>query len=87
MATKRDFYDVLGVPKNATEDDIKKAYRKLAMKHHPDRNQGEGAKASKLRARAPEAFRELVQADIDANGPVRHVVVSPDRLLAVLEQE
>jgi molecular chaperone DnaJ len=57
---KRDYYDILGVPRNADEADIKKAYRKLAMKHHPDRNQGDGAQASEAKFKeANEAYEML----------------------------
>src|ERR1043165_212970 len=60
---KRDYYDILGVAKNASEDDIKKAYRKLAMKHHPDRNQGDGAKKSEEQFKeAKEAYEMLSDA-------------------------
>lgn len=55
---KRDYYDVLGVPKTATEDDIKKSYRKLAMKYHPDRNQGDKASEEKFKE-AKEAYEVL----------------------------
>jgi molecular chaperone DnaJ len=45
MTTKQDFYDVLGVAKNASDEEVKKAYRRLAFQHHPDRDKSEGADA------------------------------------------
>ena len=57
MAEKRDYYEVLGVEKNATDDDLKKAYRKLAKKYHPDVNPSEEA-AEKFKE-ASEALRRF----------------------------
>ncbi len=54
MATKQDFYTTLGVPKDASADDLKKAFRKLAMQHHPDRNPGD--------KQAEAKFKELNEA-------------------------
>ena len=60
---KRDYYETLGVAKNASEEDIKKAYRKLEMKHHPDRNQGDDAKKAEERFKeAKEAYEMLSDA-------------------------
>jgi molecular chaperone DnaJ len=57
---KRDFYEILGVPKNASDEEIKKAYRKLAMKHHPDRNQGDTTKGAEVKFKeAKEAYEML----------------------------
>lgn len=63
---KRDYYDVLGVPRNAGEEDIKKAYRKLAMKFHPDRNPGdqEAEERFKEAAEAYEVLRDQEKRDI-----------------------
>lgn len=55
---KRDYYDVLGVSKNASSDEIKKAYRKVAVKYHPDRNQN-NAEAEQMFKAATEAYEVL----------------------------
>src|SRR6195256_3201153 len=54
MASKRDYYEVLGVERNTGVEDLKKAYRKLAVKYHPDKNPGDAA--------AEEKFKELGEA-------------------------
>ena len=49
MADKRDYYDVLGVSKDASADDLKKAYRKLAKQYHPDMNPGDKTAEAKFK--------------------------------------
>jgi molecular chaperone DnaJ len=56
--SKKDYYDILGVTKNSSPDEIKKAYRKLAMKYHPDRNQGDKTAEAKFKE-ASEAYQVL----------------------------
>ena len=72
MATKRDYYEVLGIDRNASDEDIKKAFRKLAFKYHPDHNQEDAS---------GEAFKEINEAyevlSDRRNGPLTTATVMP----------
>ena len=62
MSSKRDYYEILGVSKNASKDDIKKAYRQMAIKYHPDKNPGDKVSEEKFKE-AAEAYDILSNDD------------------------
>ena len=64
--TKRDYYEVLGVDKSSSADQIKSAYRKLAVKYHPDKNKGDKAAEVKFKE-ASEAYHVLSNQDRKQN--------------------
>ena len=63
MANSKDYYDILGVSKSASEDDIKRAYRKLARKYHPDLNKDNPKEAEEKFKEVNEAYHVLSDAD------------------------
>ena len=62
MASKRDYYEVLGVKKDSSADEIKKAYKKLALANHPDRNPGDQTAIDRFKE-AAEAIEVLSESD------------------------
>lgn len=65
MSGKRDYYEVLGVSRTATDQELKQAYRRLAVKHHPDKNQGDPAAEEKFKE-ISEAYQVLSQPEVRA---------------------
>ena len=78
---KRDYYEILGLTKGSSADEIKKAYRKVAMQYHPDRNPGDKAAEEKFKE-AAEAYEVLSDADKRA----QYDRYGRSRLLEVLVQ-
>ena len=80
---KKDYYEVLGLSRTASEDEIKRAYKKLAMKHHPDRNPGDHTAEVRFKD-AKEAYEVLSDADKRAAFAEAHAIIQK-RLRAFLD--
>ena len=81
---KRDYYDVLGVDRGASEGDLKKAYRRLAMKFHPDRNSDDPQAEEKFKE-ATEAYEILTdQEKREAYDRFGHAGVDPNQGLSLI---
>ena len=84
--TKRDYYDILGVAKSASKDEIKKAYRKLALKYHPDKNKDNKAAEEKFKE-ASEAYYVLSdekRKNITINLVTQHLDLVAIKVLEIL---
>ena len=79
MANSKDYYDILGVSKSASEDDIKRAYRKLARKYHPDLNKDNPKEAEEKFKEVNEAYHVLSDADKRADSVDSDRAVSTGR--------
>ena len=66
MAKKKDYYEILGVKRNASLEEIKKAYRKIALKYHPDKNPNNPTVEEKFKE-AAEAYEVLSNSEKDSN--------------------
>ena len=84
--SKRDYYEVLGVSKTATDEEIKKAYRKMALKYHPDKNPGDKEAEEKFKE-AAEAYDVLSNADKRARYPSPVFTPSREQKMQALRAE
>ena len=80
--TKRDYYDVLGISKSSSKDEIKKAYRKLALKYHPDKTKGDKKSEEKFKE-ASEAYHILSTKREKIT--TINLVMRPSRVLAAVK--
>ena len=87
LVAKRDYYEILGISKSASKDEIKKAYRKLALKYHPDKNKGDKASEDKFKE-ASEAYHVLSddkrKTNYDQFSVMQPLKVGEDKGLAIL---